>query len=86
MKLRAFDSSYFLGKICLGNDCLQNMFVYQPTFNTFKLIRYMIGIDKCNGSCNAFDDLSTKICVPSKTKDINVKVFKMITRLHECKT
>ena len=28
---------------------------------------FMISLDKCNGSCNATDDLSTKICA-SKTK------------------
>ena len=38
----------------------------------------MISLDKCSGSCN-FDDLSTKICVLSKTEDINVKVFNMTT-------
>ena len=35
---------------------------------------FMTSLDKCNGSCNVVDDLSTKICVPSKTKDINFEV------------
>ena len=42
----------------------------------------MISLDKCNGSCNAVNDLSTKIRVPSKTKDVNMKVFNMITRIN----
>ena len=46
----------------------------------------MVSLDKCNGSCNAIDDLSTKICVPSETKDVNVKVFRMITRINEVKS
>ena len=46
----------------------------------------MISLNKCNGSCNSIHDLSTKICVPSKTKDINVKVFNMITNKYESKT
>ena len=33
----------------------------------------MIILDKCNGNCNAVYDLSTKICVPSKTKVVNLK-------------
>ena len=37
----------------------------------------MITLDKSNGSYNFIDVLSTKICVPSKTKDINVKVLNM---------
>ena len=38
---------------------------------------FMISLDKCNGICNAIDDLTTKICVSSKTKDVN-KRFKNI--------
>lgn len=29
-------------------------------------------------SCNFIDDLSTRICVPFKLKDINVKVFNLM--------
>ena len=47
---------------------------------------FTISLDEWNGNCNAVNDLSTKICVPSKTKDVNVKVFNMITRLCEAKT
>ena len=46
----------------------------------------MIILDKYSGSCNSVDDLSTKICILSKTKDINVKVFNMITNQNEAKT
>ena len=46
----------------------------------------MIILNKCSGSCNSVDELSTKICVLSKTKDINVKVCNMITRTIETKT
>ena len=45
----------------------------------------MIGLDKCDWSCNAVDDLSTKICVLSKTKAVNIEVFNMITRKNEPK-
>ena len=34
---------------------------------------FMISLDKCDGSFNAVDGLSTKICVPTKEKDLNVK-------------
>ena len=36
---------------------------------------FTISLDKCNESFNAVDDFSMKICIPSKTKDVNVKVF-----------
>ena len=46
----------------------------------------MISLDKFNEICNAADDLSTKIYVPSETKDTNVKMFNMITKINEAKT
>ena len=46
----------------------------------------IISKDKCKGSCNIADDLSMKICVLSKTKDLNVKVINMIIRIYESQT
>ena len=46
---------------------------------------FTISLDKCNECCEPINDLSAKICVPSKTKDVNVKVFKMITKKIEAK-
>ena len=43
----------------------------------------MIILDKFNRSCNV---LSSKICVPKKTEEINVKVFDLITKKNEVKT
>ena len=47
---------------------------------------FMISLDKFSGICNSVDDISTKICVSSKTKDKNIKVFNMITNINESKT
>ena len=46
---------------------------------------FMISPDKCNRSCMVADNLHIKICVPSKTKDISVKVFNVITKIIEAK-
>ena len=46
----------------------------------------MISLDKRNGICDIVDDLPTKICVLSKTKDLHVKVSNMITIINEFKT
>ena len=45
----------------------------------------MISLDKCKGSCNIVDDLSTKTC-SEWNRDVNVKSFNMITRINEAKT
>ena len=47
---------------------------------------FMISLDECSESCYAVDDLSTKICVPNKTKYVNANVFNIITRANEAKT
>ena len=47
-----------------------------------KYYPFMISLNKCTGSCNV---LSPEICAPKETKDINVKVFNMITNKNEAK-
>ena len=42
----------------------------------------MITLNKCTGSCNV---LSPKIWVTKETKDINVKVFNVITKKDKAK-
>ena len=38
-----------------------------------KYYPFTISLGKCSGSYNSVNDLSMRICVPSKTKDVNVK-------------
>ena len=45
----------------------------------------MISLDKCNGIYKSVNDLSMRICALSKTKDVNVNVFNMITNRNEAK-
>ena len=59
----------------------------RPTFTDMDAVELkyyplMIILSKCTGKCNV---LSPKICVPKKTKDINVKGFNMITNKIEAK-
>ena len=44
---------------------------------------FMISLDKCNGRCNV---VFPEICVPKKTKAINVEVFNTIKNKNEAKT
>ena len=45
----------------------------------------MISLGKFSGSCNAASDLSSKIYVPSKTKNANVKITNIIKNRNEAK-
>ena len=38
---------------------------------------------KCSGSCNNIDGLYAKMCVPVVVKDLNVKVFNLVSRTSE---
>ena len=45
-----------------------------------------ISLNICIGRCNFVDDWSTKICALMKIEYVNVKRFKMTTRVYEAKT
>ena len=47
---------------------------------------FMANLDTCSGSCNTLDNQSSKICVPKKTKEVNLNIFSMITRINESET
>ena len=51
----------------------------EPTFYL-----YSIEINKCSGSCNNIDPHS-KLCVPDVVKNINVKVFNLMSRTNEAR-
>ena len=44
---------------------------------------FSIKTSKCSGSCNNINDPYAKICVPDIVKDLNVKVFNLMSRTNE---
>ena len=44
---------------------------------------YSITINKCKDSCNTINDPYAKLCVPDTIKNINVKVFNLMSRTNE---
>ena len=44
---------------------------------------FSIKINKCSGNCNNINDPYAKICVPDTVKDLNVKVFNLMTLTNE---
>ena len=40
----------------------------------------LIDLNSVELTLHSVDDLTTKICIPNKSKGINVKVFNMITK------
>ena len=58
------------------NECSQE-FHYYP---------FAVKLDRCIGRCNTLNDLSNKVCVPNKTGDLNLSVFKMTTGINKWET
>ena len=46
---------------------------------------FSIKVNKCSGSCNNINDPYAKVCVPDVVKNINVKVFNLMSFSNQTK-
>ena len=79
--LLSFKNSLATKCLFLNNEAC----IVRPTFIDFnpaelKYYPFIYSLNKCSGRCNV---LSPKIFVSKETKDINAKVFNMITNKNE---
>ena len=44
----------------------------------FHYYPFSIKLDRCAGSCNTLNDLSNKVCVPTKSEYLNLSMFNII--------
>ena len=44
---------------------------------------FSVKINRCSGNCNSINDPYGKICVPDVVKNLNVKVFNLMSRSNE---
>ena len=65
---------------CKARPEIINVNSNNPIFYPFS-----IKTSKCSGSCNNINDPYAKICVPDVVKDLNVKVFNLMSRTNETK-
>ena len=63
---------------CKARPEIANVNSDEPVFYPFS-----IKTSKCSGSCNNINDPYAKICVPDVVKDLNVKVFNLMSRTNE---
>ena len=45
-----------------------------------------VKLNRCVESCNTFNDLPNKLCVPNEKEDLNLSEFNIITEINELKT
>ena len=53
------------------------------TSNSHMFYHFSIKVNKCSGNCNNINDPNAKICVPDTVKDLNVRIFDLISRNNE---
>ena len=67
-----------INQACKVRPEIINLNSNEPVFYPFS-----IKTSKCSGSCNNINDPYAKICVPDIVKDLNVKVFNLMSRTNE---
>ena len=82
--LSSFPSVNSLSCILMNNqECkvrpqIVNFNIDEPVFFPFS-----IKTSKCSGSCNNINDPYAKMCIPDVIKNLNVKVFNLMSRTNE---
>ena len=82
--LSAFTSINMLSCTSMNNqECkvrpkIVNVNSEEPVFFPFS-----IKTSKCSGSCNNINDPYAKMCIPDVIKNLNVKVFNLMSRTNE---
>ena len=66
-----------------NQECKARPKIIDVNNNEPVLYPYSIKINKCSGSCNNINDPYSKLCVPDIIKNINVKVFNLMSRINE---
>ena len=74
----------FLECVSMNNqECKIRSEIINVKTNEPMFYPYSITINKCKGSCNTINDPYTKLCVSNTIKNINVKVFNLMSRTNE---
>ena len=63
---------------CKARPDIVNVNSNKPIFYPFS-----VKTSKCRGNCNNINDPYAKICIPDAVKDLNIKVFNLMSRTNE---
>ena len=84
--LSNFTNASSLSCISMNNQpCKARPEIINVNSNNPIFYPFSIKTSKCSGSCNNINDPYAKICVPDVVKDLNVKVFNLMSRTNETK-
>ena len=77
-KVKSLECMSMINQKCKSRPKIIDINPNEPIFYP-----YSIKINKCSRSCNNINDPFAKLCVPDITKNINVKVFNLMSRINE---
>ena len=82
--LSSLVSTTSLNSISMKNqECKVRPEITNVNSNELVFYPFSIKTSKCSSSCNNINDPYAKICVPDVIKDLNVKVFNLMSRTNE---
>ena len=67
----------------MNNQCKIRPKIINVNINEPSFYPYSIEISKCSGSCNNINDSYARLCIPDVVKNVNVKVFNLMSRTNE---
>ena len=80
----AFFSCNALKCVSMNNEeCETRPQIISINCNETSFYLYNIEVNKCTGNCNNINDPYARTCVPDIVKNINVKVFNLVSRTNE---
>ena len=66
-----------------NQECKARREIINVNSNNPVFYPFSIKTSKCSGNCNNINDPYAKICVPDIIKNLNVKVFNLMSRANE---
>ena len=66
-----------------NQECKVRPEVVNVNSNEPLLYRFSIKTNRCSGSCNNINDPYAEMCVPDVLKNLNIKVFNLMSRTNE---
>ena len=67
----------------VNQKCMARPKIIQTNANEPVFYPLSIKVNKCGGDCNTVNGPMAKLCVPDIVKDMNIKVFYMLSRINE---
>ena len=62
-----------------SQECKVRAAMVNINSNELSLYPYSALVNKCSGRCNDINNRCTKFCVPDFVKDMNIKVFNLVS-------